>query len=509
MAGDPYWNNVVLAMHMDDTGLTDLKGHAVTLNGNVARSPVQSPFGGYSAYFDGSGDYIVVAPDSGLALGAGDFTIEGFVFPTADGVGYLVSVGDSSGTASWHMQFRNTAQGNVMRFFNAAESVGYNGSLAVSLNAWHHIAFCRSGTTLRGFLDGVKCLEQTVSSNFSNVNFATVGGSVGQTIIATAACYIADLRITKGAARYTSNFTPPAAPFGGPYTVSGTVKDDAGNFVQRLVRLYRRDSGALAGEMFSDAVSGAFSLVADDHSTHFVVVNDADSLATYLAFDGANNSTQFTEWSGKMVTAYGNAKLSTAQSKFGGASAYFGDGTSANNRIEIPYSRDLSLTGIYTIEMWVYPTAIRAVNQLLFSPQTLGPVRVDIEANTGKITVIGSSNNTSWLFTGGFVSSVALTLNSWNHVVVVDDGTAAKIYINGVESASRATWSRSPLESGGVVLVGGSNVSGVDRTLTGYLDDLRISKGVARYVANFTPPVVAQLPAQAKNALIYDLLQPV
>ncbi len=32
MANDPYWNNVVLAMHMDDTGLTDLKGHAITLN---------------------------------------------------------------------------------------------------------------------------------------------------------------------------------------------------------------------------------------------------------------------------------------------------------------------------------------------------------------------------------------------------------------------------------------------------------------------------------------------
>ena len=41
MANDPHWNNVVLAMHMDDAGLTDLKGHAVTLNGNAARSSTQ------------------------------------------------------------------------------------------------------------------------------------------------------------------------------------------------------------------------------------------------------------------------------------------------------------------------------------------------------------------------------------------------------------------------------------------------------------------------------------
>ena len=61
MANDPYWNNVVLAMHMDDVGLTDLKGNAVTLNGNVGRSATQSKFGGYSAYFDWSGGFLSLA----------------------------------------------------------------------------------------------------------------------------------------------------------------------------------------------------------------------------------------------------------------------------------------------------------------------------------------------------------------------------------------------------------------------------------------------------------------
>lgn len=75
MANDPHWNSVVLAMHMDDTGLTDLKGHTVTLVGNAARSATQSKFGGYSAAFDGSGDYLSVPQ----LIGSVAFTIEAWV----------------------------------------------------------------------------------------------------------------------------------------------------------------------------------------------------------------------------------------------------------------------------------------------------------------------------------------------------------------------------------------------------------------------------------------------
>ena len=82
MTYDPYWNNVVLAMHMDDVGLSDLKGHAVTLNGNAARSSVQSKFGGYSTAFDGTGDYLSLSDSEDWNFGAGDFTIEFWVRPS-------------------------------------------------------------------------------------------------------------------------------------------------------------------------------------------------------------------------------------------------------------------------------------------------------------------------------------------------------------------------------------------------------------------------------------------
>lgn len=102
MAGDPYWNNVVLAMHMDDVGLSDLKGHAVTLNGNAARSSVQSKFGGYSAYFDGVAASSVATTASTDTVLNGDFTIELWAkADTACPSGYMVSNKTSFTIDAW------------------------------------------------------------------------------------------------------------------------------------------------------------------------------------------------------------------------------------------------------------------------------------------------------------------------------------------------------------------------------------------------------------------------
>lgn len=57
-AGDLFWNDVYVAMHMDDAGLTDVKANALTLSGGVTRSATHSKFGGFSAYFDGVDDEI-------------------------------------------------------------------------------------------------------------------------------------------------------------------------------------------------------------------------------------------------------------------------------------------------------------------------------------------------------------------------------------------------------------------------------------------------------------------
>ena len=82
-------------------------------------------------------------------------------------------------------------------------------------NAWQHVAWCRSGTTLRGYTNGIQIFSTIFSNNLTNTSQVTVGyapaGPGGNNYILNG--YIDDLRITKGVARYTANFTPPTAPF--------------------------------------------------------------------------------------------------------------------------------------------------------------------------------------------------------------------------------------------------------------------------------------------------------
>jgi YD repeat-containing protein len=115
----------------------------------------------------------------------------------------------------------------------------------------------------------------------------------------------------------------------------------------------------------------------------------------------------------------------------------------------------------------------------------------------GIIWLYGSSDNVSWLFTDGFKSPTALPLAAWSHVALADDGTTARLFINGVLQASRATWPKA--DSPSLLRIGGSYIAG-DREFDGYMDDVRVTKGLARYTANFTPPVQAF----ASNGLVVD-----
>jgi len=316
--------------------------------------------------------------------------------------------------------------------------------------------------------------------------------------------YIDHLRITKGAGRYSANFTPTASELPFYYAqIRGTVKDADGNFVRRVVRAHRRDTGALVDEVLSDPSTGAFTLNCDDASKHYAVVHDADAVNCYFAFDGTNGSQTIQELSGKVVTVNGNAQISTAQSKFGGASAYF---SGVSDYLLLADSPDFHFTRAWSIEFWMYPTAKKLswIFQQSYGTGDSSPVRIDWRVD-GTVLVYGSSDNLTWLFLDGLVTNV-LGLNMWHHIALTSDGTIVRLFADGMLAAFREEWPR--VDSIHPLRIGGGYISG-DRTFPGYIDDLRISKGVARYTANFTPPASPQMPAGSKNALVYDLLTPV
>lgn len=204
---DPYWSNVVLAMHMDDVGLTDLKGHAVTLAGNAARSAIQSKFGGYSAAFDGAGDLASVASSSDFAFGTGDFTIEFFVRQAVAGAAVLLDCRPNSSSNGAYITLYVDASGVYLYVSSANRITGP----AVSAGAWHHIALSRSSGSTRLFVDGTQA-GATYADATSYISCPVNIGTSGDFVWVLNG-HIDDLRITKGVARYTANFTPPAAAF--------------------------------------------------------------------------------------------------------------------------------------------------------------------------------------------------------------------------------------------------------------------------------------------------------
>ena len=209
---DPYFSYVVALLHMEgadaSTTFTDQKGHTFTPGGNAQIDTAQFKFGSASALFDGTGDYLTTPSNADWAFGAGDFTIE-LWFRTA-GTGptqYLYE--NRAGTNSVARPLIYLGGTSLNYFVNGVTQI--NGGI-VSTNTWYHLAVARSGTSTKMFLNGT----QIGSTWTDNTNYSQgtldIGIHYGH-VNSGWNGWIDDLRITKGACRYASNFTPPAAAF--------------------------------------------------------------------------------------------------------------------------------------------------------------------------------------------------------------------------------------------------------------------------------------------------------
>lgn len=223
------------------------------------------------------------------------------------------------------------------------------------------------------------------------------------------------------------------------------------------------------------------------------------SVALLLHGDGANGSTTFTDNSPspKTFTAYGNAQISTAQSQFGGASLYF-DGT--GDYIQASASTDFAFPGDFTIEFWSRKSANGSggYDCALTTDTTNG------SATNGWVVELSSTRGFALLYAGVVVFSYNVGINdsTWNHWAICRSGTTLRAFKAGAQVYS-GTYSTS-MQANGVFGVGGSSVLTGYR-FNGYLDDIRITKGVARYTAAFTPHTVAHPDGpKSVSGVIYD-----
>jgi len=179
--------------------------------GNAQISTAQSKFGGSSMAFDGTGDYLTAPTTTNLSFGAGDFTVEAWVYLTANPANangaYLTDFRANGSTSNFAIGFIGSgAVTKMYAWVNATADI--TGSATVTLNTWNHVAYVRSGTTVTAYLNGTA--NGTMSSSYSQPSTGVAIGSryTGSEYITG---YVDDLRITKGLARYTTTFTPPTA----------------------------------------------------------------------------------------------------------------------------------------------------------------------------------------------------------------------------------------------------------------------------------------------------------
>ncbi len=183
------------------------------------------------------------------------------------------------------------------------------------------------------------------------------------------------------------------------------------------------------------------------------------------------------------MSAGGNAKISTAQNKFGGSGAIF-DGS--GDSITTADSEDWNFgTGDFTIDFWAYPTVRTCGNYQMMMTQGAGGTFY-----FGPGNACGDGANYFRYYNYNLSLSLQdasqLALNTWTHVAVVRYGNTWTLYKNGVASASTSNTGAAGNFTGSLTI--GYN-AGDD--FQGYLDEIRVSKGIARWTTSFTPPALA------------------
>jgi len=402
----------------------------ITRNGDVSVQ-VFSPFSptasyaagtnGGSGYFDGTGDTLSVPDNTALEFGSGDFTIETFFYTTSTSDQTIVAKWATS-NLSWYLGF-----GTGLGFYI---NVGAGAVLALPLssvtaNQWNHIAVTRSGADLKLFVNG------TQSGSTYNIGASTILDTSASVVIGRDATsnpfftgYISNVRILKGTAQYTANFTPPTAPL--------------------------------------TAITNTSLLL---NYTNAGVIDNAMM----------NN-----------LETVGNAQISTTQSKWGGSSIAF-DGT--GDALSTPANVNLAFgTGDFTIEMWVYGSTANNSSTIGGSWPRFFVLGTSQTAGCIESYVLSGGTIYVELFGSGSLTFTASTLlnSTWNHFAATRSGTTLRLFVNGTQQTSGTFSTNLNLPATSSSWIGA--VSASVGNFNGYIDYLRITKGFARYTANFTAP---------------------
>ena len=457
----------------------------VTANGNAGIATVgiattTAHFYNGAAYFDGSGDYLTAGTSSDYIFGTGDFTVECWAYFNAVST-YNALISIHNGDANWVLRV-DTVSGTPRLLFYDGSTSNYSSSPAtVAKGRWYHFAITRKSSSLKLCVNGVNEHTATVSNNYTINNNLHIGAQENNLAGTYLNGYLQDVRLYKGVAKYTENFTPPLPSYG---TISYTTSTigSVGIATTAFLKSTGDISTAEVAIGSSTAAQVASSLVLAMPLNKTFGFQDINVAVRGLT-SGASAGTAKTVGLGTTSTANApsHPRISETKSRWYDGAAYFDGG----DYLSIPSNSDFNLgTGNYTIEGWIYPANADTNNKTIFSTNwgAGGSILITYDHTTNKgfdLFDYTYSSGSPLLSTSGAYGD-----NIWYHIAVVRSSGTSRIYINGIQAASATQNSDLTRD---VFVIGAVYTSGSE-SWNGYMQDIKIYKGFAKYTANFTPP---------------------
>ncbi len=207
---DPQFSTVGLLMHMNGTNNStsfvdnSSNNFTVTVTGDAKMDTSVVALGSASATFNGTNAVLTVPNNAALALGTGDFTVEFRLNSNTTVNSFRRLVGSTNGAfTGTTFMMRFNASGNI-----SCGNISYAWTLTTG--QWYSLAFVRSGTKSKLYIDGVEVASASDTTNYEAIRY--IGGwyTLGDTEYYNG--HMDELRISKYA-RYTANYTPAVVEF--------------------------------------------------------------------------------------------------------------------------------------------------------------------------------------------------------------------------------------------------------------------------------------------------------
>jgi len=423
----------------------------ITVNG-TPRAQAFQPFSptdsyttalyGGSGYFGGTGNYLTASAVV-IPITSTTFTIECWIYPTATPTGNVPAVMGSMSptTSSNDISFGIGSSNRVQLYWYDGGVRSCSGNTTVPLSTWTHLAASVNSNSITLYVNGVS-QTLTGTTTLTNRNVATGTFTFGQNFGSTHyyTGYISNARVVNGVAVYTGTFTPPTLA---PLTTAGST--------------------SAASYPSTTNVNTSFAASSTNILTNYTNAG---------IYDAAVQNNEVTV--GSAQTSITQYKWSPTSMRFNGTTDY----------LTMPVSPGLSFgIGNFTIEAWIYNTSSASTSKNIFSNWGGGAESYQFYLRTNNRLVWQVNNQNS-----PDTAALAVPVDTWTHVAWTRSGNTAYLHINGV---LQDTTSLTNSANGGEIPRVGAGQAAT-QLFPGYIQDLRVTKGIARYGAtNFSAPTAA------------------